>query len=96
MQARDPFFKISYQELGATGLRLRRKQSGSIAIGFLVLLISAVHARLKTSFLCRGMAFTSWSFPGMDDTTKCRERAQRSKERALGTAPPRRQREHRR
>ena len=71
---------------------MRRKQSGSIAIGSLVLLVSAVHARLRTSFLCRGMAFMSWSFPGMDNATKCREKAQRSKERAaIETDPEKRE-----
>ena len=32
---------------GATGPRLRRKQSGSIAASFLVLLVPAVHAWLR-------------------------------------------------
>jgi hypothetical protein len=65
---------------------LRKNQSGSIAISSL--LISAVHARLETSFLCRGMALISWSFPGVDNATKCRERAQRSKERAATETDP--------
>jgi len=38
------------------------------------------------------MAFMSWSFPGMDNATKCRERAQRSKERAaIETDPEKRE-----
>jgi hypothetical protein len=35
----------------------------------------------------------SWSFPGMDDATKCRERVQRSKERAATKTDPEK-REH--
>jgi hypothetical protein len=83
-----PSSRFHIRSWGATGLRLRRKQRGSIAIGSLVLLVSAIHARLRTSFLCRGMAFMSWSFPGMDNATKCRERAQRSKERAAAATNP--------
>jgi hypothetical protein len=87
-----PSSRFHIRSWGATGLRLRRKQSGSIAIGALVLLVPAVHARLRTGFLCRGMAL-SWSFPGMDNATKCRERAQRSTERAAIEADPEK-REH--
>jgi hypothetical protein len=34
------------------------------------------------------MALISWSFPGVDNVTKCRERAQRSKERAATETDP--------
>ena len=89
MQAIDPFFQISYQELGRNWAALAEKSewldSHQLPADF------SRSCSVGDQLLCRGMALISWSFPGVDNVTKCRERAQRSERAATETDPERRE-----